>query len=140
MNTTVKQFLLRGLVFAGFGPIIAGIVFLTLSFTLEDFSLTGDAVFLAIFSTYVLAFLHAGASVFNQIERWPVAKSTFFHFLTLYVAYILCYLVNRWIPFEPLALLIFTAVFVLGYFIVWITVVLALRATERRLNAALQDK
>jgi len=140
MNTYVKQFFLRGLLFGGFGPIIAGIVFLVLSYTLADFSLTGPQVFLAILSTYLLAFVHAGASVFNQVEHWPVAKSTLFHFLALYAAYILCYLVNRWIPIKPLALLIFTAVFLLGYFTVWLTVLLVLRATERHLNAALQSK
>jgi hypothetical protein len=65
-----KAFLHRGLIFGGFGPIIVGIVFFVLSLTLEDFSLSGQEVFFAIISTYLLAFLQAGASIFNQIESW----------------------------------------------------------------------
>ena len=96
MNIYLKRFLRRGIAFGGFGPIILGIVFLVLSFTVSDFSLGGREVFLAIVSTYVLAFVQAGASVFNQIEEWPLAKCTFVHFLTLYVTYVLCYLINSW--------------------------------------------
>ena len=37
---------------------------------LDDFSLGGSEVFLGIVSIYLLAFVHAGASVFNQIEHY----------------------------------------------------------------------
>ena len=63
MNIYLKRFLQRGIAFGGFGPIILGIVFLVLSFTVSDFSLGGREVFLAIVSIYVLAFVQAGASV-----------------------------------------------------------------------------
>ncbi len=36
--------------------------------------LSGEEVLLGVISTYVLAFVQAGASVFNQIESWPIAK------------------------------------------------------------------
>lgn len=137
MNVYVKNFLHRGLMFGGFGPIVAGIVYLVLSMTLSDFSLSGGEVFTAIVSTYVLAFLQAGTSVFNQIEEWPVPKSLLFHFLTLYVAYSACYLVNTWIPFEPMVLLIFSLIFLVSYLIIWLTVYLAVKATGRRLNKQL---
>lgn len=45
MNKYVKEFLHRGLMFGGFGPIIAGIVYLILSYTLNNFSLSGSTVF-----------------------------------------------------------------------------------------------
>ena len=134
MNKYVKSFLFRGLIFGGFGPIIAGIVYLSLSFSIENFALTGGEIFLAIVSVYLLAFIQAGASVFNQIERWSVAKSSIIHLSVIYVAYILCYLVNTWIPFELVAVLIFTGIFVASYFIVWITVFLVMRKTSKALN------
>ena len=37
MNKYVKSYFQRGLVFGGFGPIIAGIVFLILNFAIDDF-------------------------------------------------------------------------------------------------------
>ena len=70
-----------------------------------------------IITTYLLAFIHAGASIFNQIEDWPIMKSLLCHFLTLYFAYILCYLINSWIDFNFIAILIFTAVFIAIYFV-----------------------
>ena len=134
----VRDFFLRGLMFAGFGPIIAGIVYLVLHYVLEDFTLNGVEVFTAIVSTYILAFIHAGASVFNQMEHWPLAKSTLCHFGLLYIAYTLCYILNSWIPFEPAVLGIFTAIFVGGYFVVWISVYLGVKAVSNRLNKGLK--
>ena len=134
----VRDFFFRGLLFGGFGPIIAGIVYLILHLTLEDLTLTGLQVFTAIVSTYLLAFVHAGASVFNQIESWPLAKSTLCHFGLLYVAYILCYVINSWIPFEPLVLGIFTAIFAVGYAVIWLAVYVSIRVTVKRLNRSLR--
>ena len=134
----VRDFFFRGLLFGGFGPIIAGIIYLILHFTLEDLTVTGLQVFTAIVSTYLLAFVHAGASVFNQIESWPLAKSTLCHFGLLYLAYILCYVINSWIPFEPLVLGIFTAIFAVGYAVIWLAVYVSIRVTVKRLNRSLR--
>ena len=134
MNKYAKEFFRRGLLFGGFGPIIVGVVFACL----PDVSLTGGDVLLAVVSTYLLAFVQAGASVFNQIEHWPLAKSLFFHFGSLYAAYSLCYLANSWIPFEPLVLLLFTAVFVAVYFVVWGIVYGCVRATGKKMNRYIQ--
>ena len=137
MTKYVKEFFHRGLMFAGFGPVILGIIYAILERTAVDFYVSGTQVCLGICSIYLLAFVHAGASVFNQIEEWPLAKSVLCHFLTLYVAYSVCYLVNTWIPFEPMVLLIFTAVFVVGYFVVWTVVVLTIKLTSKKLNSKL---
>lgn len=134
MKKYVIDFLKRGMLFGGFGPIIAGIVFFILEYTVDDFSLGGDEVLLAIVSTYVLAFVQAGASIFNQIEEWPMTKSLLCHMGTIYVAYVLCYVINFWIPFDALVILIFTAVFAVTYLVIWFAVYSAIRATEKRLN------
>lgn len=137
MNGYLKRFLQRGIAFAGFGPIILGIVFLIIEKTVTDFSLTGYQVFIAILSTYILAFVQAGASVFNQIEEWPLTKSLLCHFSSLYVVYIVCYLINTWIPFELAAVLVFTGIFVVAYFAIWLIVYLSVRATTKKLNGKL---
>ena len=138
MNRYVKEFFHRGLIFGGFGPIILGIIYLVVSKTVEDFSLSAKEVLLGIVSIYILAFLQAGASVFNQIEHWPLPKSVFFHFTTIYVAYVLCYLLNSWIPFVPEVLLIFTAIFVVGYFVIWIIVYMCVKAASKKMNKKLR--
>ena len=139
MNKYVKEFLRRGLLFGGFGPIILGVIYLVLSRTIDDFSVGGGEVFLGIISIYLLAFIQAGVSVFNQIEEWGIGKSLLIHFSTLFLAYSGCYLLNTWIPFEPMVLLIFAIVYIVIYFAVWLTVYLIIRATRNKLNRQLKD-
>lgn len=134
MNKTLKNFLHRGLLFGGFGPIILGIVYAILENTLEDFSLNGIQIFVAIVSVYLLAFVQAGASVFNQIEEWSIPKAMLCHFSVLYLAYAVCYLINNWIPFNRNVLLIFTGVFVVVYLAIWITVFISVKLVSRKLN------
>ena len=135
MNKYLKEFFHRGLMFAGFGPVILGIIFAIIETTQEGFSLCGYEVLIAIASTYLLAFVQAGASVFNQIESWPIAKSLFCHFGSIYLAYVLCYIVNTWIPFEIMAVVIFTAIFLVVYAVIWLTVYFIVKASEKKLNA-----
>lgn len=137
MNKYLKEFLHRGMMFGGFGPIIVGIIYMILEETVTDFSLNSKQVCLAIVSTYILAFLQAGASVFNQIESWSVPKSLLCHFSTLYAAYVLCYLINTWIPFKSAVVLIFTLIFAVVYFVVWVTVYFSVKATSKKFNSRL---
>ena len=139
MNNYVKVFFYRGLIFGGFGPIITGIVFLILSMTLNGISLSGTELFWAILSTYILAFVHAGASVFNQIEEWSHLKCTTCHFLTLYFAYAVCYLLNTWIPFKKEVLLMFSVIFFFCYFAVWVSVVISIKLISKKMNKKLKD-
>lgn len=138
MNKYVKEFLHRGLVFGGFGPVILGIIYWILSVRIADFESSGFDIFLGIASTYLLAFVQAGVSVFNQIEHWSLPKSTLMHFLTLFVAYSLCYIGNTWIPFDPKVIAVFFAIFVAVYFAVWITVYISVKATSKKFNAKIK--
>ena len=134
MNKYLKEFLHRGLMFSGFGPIILGIIFLIISNTSANFTVTPSQIFIGIISTYMIAFLQAGASVFNQIEGWSIPKSTFFHFLIIYIAYVGAYLLNSWLPFDPKVILIFTLIFAVVYLVVWITVVISIKIVSQKLN------
>ena len=134
MNKYVKDYLQRGIVFGGLGPIITGLVFWILQLAGVQVVLNGTEIFIAVLSTYVLAFVQAGSSVFNQIEGWPIAKSMGIHFACLYVVYVSCYLVNRWLPFAWEVIAVFTGVFVAAYLAVWLTVYLIVRSTSEKLN------
>mgnify|MGYP003563974543 CR=1 FL=1 len=138
MNKYVKEFFHRGFVCSGFGPIIFGIIIFIVSIMTDNLVLNAGEVLVGIVSTYLLAFVHAGASVFNQIEHWGIGKSLLCHLSTLYVAYSLCYLINTWIPFEPKVLLIFTLIFMAVYFVVWGFVYFSIKATSKNFNAKLK--
>lgn len=136
MNKYVKDFMIRGMLFGGFGPIVVAIILFVISF-FDTVSLSASQLLIAVVSSYLLAFVQAGSTVFNQIEHWPILKSIGVHFLTLYLAYSLCYTVNSWIPFEPKVLLIFTGIFAVVYAVVYVTVYLIIRSTTKKLNKAL---
>ena len=138
MNKYLKSFLHRGLIFSGFGPIIIGIIYLILQNTVEGFSLSGGEVFLAIVSTYLLAFVHAGASVFTGIEEWGLAKSFACHFGVLYATYSVCYLANDWIPRSIVGFAVFTGIFAAVYLLVWAIVVICIKAASREFNKRLK--
>lgn len=138
MKHYVKEFCRRGLMFGGFGPVIVGIIYAALEHTAEDFTLSGTQVLTAILSVYGIAFVQAGASVFWQIERLSVPKALLCHLSLLYTVYVGCYLINDWIPFEPVVVLVFTAVFLAVYFAVWTVVVCSVKAVTRKLNEKLK--
>ena len=138
MNRYLKDFLHRGLIFGGFGPIVVAIVFMCISLADRGFSLTASQILLATVSSYLLAFVQAGVTVFNQVEHWSTVKSLLCHFVTLYATYSVCYVVNSWIPFEPMVLVIFSVIFAVLFFVIWTIVYLSVRATSKRFNSQLQ--
>ena len=127
------------MIFGGFGPIILGIVYMIISATTDGFTLHGWEVLLGIVSTYAVAFVQAGASVFNQIEHWPVAKSLLCHLGSIYAVYALAYVVNSWIPFDIAVLGLFTLIFLAAYFAIWLIVAISVKIASKKMNARLKD-
>ena len=124
--------------FGGFGPIILGIIYAILDKINPDFSLSGSQLLLGIVSIYVLTFVQAGVSVFNQIEHWSIPKSLLWHFSVLFVTYLGCYLLNSWSPFHRSVVLIFSAIFIVSYLVIWLSVYISVKLISRKLNAKLQ--
>ena len=139
MKKYVNEFLTRGLMFGGFGPIILAIIYYLISVFKEGITFGGQEILQGVISIYLLAFVHAGASVFTQIEEWGLNKSIGVHFSTLYVAYSCCYLTNSWIPFDLKVFGIFTGIFVAVYVVVWLVVSLCVRKTSHMLNDSLNS-
>ena len=138
MNIYVKEFIKRGLMFSGLGPVTAALIIFIIS-QLEEFSaLSGMQVLIMVVSTYILAFVQAGATVFNQIEHWSLPKSLACHFSSLYAVYVLCYLVNTWIPFSINVILTFTVIFAVSFFAIWTIVFLSVRHLSKKLNKNLR--
>lgn len=140
MKKYIKEFLLRGLMFGGFGPIILAIIYFIISEFDKNIIFTGREILLGTVSVYILAFVHAGASVFNQIEEWGLNKSIGIHFSVLYFAYSFCYLLNTWIPFDLKVFLIFTGIFVAVYAVIWTIVYLCIRNSGKKINYVLNKQ
>ena len=136
MKKQLVEFLKRGLIFGGFGPIIVSIIYFIISFS-ETVTLNAGEILVAVISSYLLTFIQAGATIFNQIENWSTSKSFLVYFSILYIAYLSCYLVNTWIPFEWLFVLFFTISFAVVYLIVWFTVYFIAKNITKKLNEKL---
>ena len=134
MNKYVKEFLKRGLMFSGLGPIVAGIIYLCIENSGTSLNLSGWEVFLAILSTYIMAFVHAGSGVFHLIEKWSRAKAMLCQMSSIYVIYMAGYLINSWIPLDWRVILGFTVAFVVGYFAICLIVFLSMDRVSKKLN------
>lgn len=135
MNKYVKEFFHRGLMFSGLGCIIAAIIMSSEPSLMHN----GKAVLTAVVSTYFLAFVHAGSSVFHSVESWSAPKSAFFQLLTLYITYLACYLMNAWMDFNMAVVGIFTVVFVVVYAVVWLTVYISIKTASKKMNMKLKS-
>ena len=133
----VKEFLKRGFAFGGLGCIIVGFIYWMISLGIKDLNLQGWQIFVAILSGYVIAFIHAGTSVFHQIDSWSPLKSATFQLVFLYITHLVIYLVNSWIPLRLDVILIFTGLFIVGYLIIWLIILLIVRKSVKRINKQL---
>ena len=124
--------------FSGFGPIVFGIIVLCISYFDSVAVHSARNIFMGIVTTYTIAFVQAGATVFNQIEHWSVPKSMLCHFGLLYVVYSLSYIANSWIPFKAEVLVTFTVIFAVVFFVIWGTVYLCVRSTSKKINEKLR--
>lgn len=140
MNIHLKNFFIRGLIFSGLGPVVAAIVYLILYLCNVVGAVSGVEMFLHIISTYILAFVAAGASVVYNIERFSIMKATVIHYVVLYAAYILCYLINGWIKDNIKSILIFTIIFIVSYFTIWISTYFSIKAVSNKLNEKLANR
>jgi hypothetical protein len=134
MNKYLKEFLKRGLMFSGLGPVVAGIVYVCIENSGVDLALTGGEVLMAVISTYIMAFVHAGSGVFHQIEKWSRAKAMLCQMSSIYVVYMAGYLINSWFPLDWRIILGFTAAFVVGYFAICLIVFLSMDRVSKKLN------
>ena len=129
-----KDFLLRGLVSMGFGPIILSIVYGILGLCRVVDKLAVNDVVLGFLSITALAFLCGGMTVVYQIEEIGISKAITLHGIALYVAYAVVYLSNNWLKDGLIPFLVFTIIFVVGYALVWIVIYLITKRGTDSIN------
>ena len=140
MKKTVLEFLRRGLAACGFGPLVLAVLYLILKRSIGLQTLTVDQVCVGIASLSVLAFVAGGMNAVYQIERLPLAVAILIHGGVLYVSYLATYLVNDWLEWGMMPVLVFTGIFVLGYLMIWAVIYFVTKRNTDRVNAALREK
>lgn len=140
MKKNVSEFIGRGLKACGLGPIVLAILYLIMRHQGAVEVLTVNQVCLGIFSLSALAFVAGGMNSIYQIERLPLMTAILIHGGVLYVCYLGTYLLNDWLEQGLLPILIFSGVFVVGYFAVWIVLYSVIKRNTKKLNKILQEK
>lgn len=138
MRNVIREFIHRGLVASGFGPLILAAVYVILQ-RVGLRTLTVHEVCVGIISLWGLAFLAGGMNVVYQIERLPLMGAILIHGMVLYVGYLVTYLVNDWLAWGMTPVLVFTAIFVLGYLAVWAVIYTVTKQNTEQVNAMLKD-
>ena len=129
------EFLHRGLLAAAGGPVILAIIYGILGVTDAVTALSPTEVCLGILSITLMAFIAAGITMIYQVEQLPLISAILIHGGVLYLDYLVMYLLNSWIPRNGSAIGMFTAIFFVGFALVWLVIYLCIRSNTRKLNA-----
>ena len=140
MKKNVMEFLRRGLIACGFGPIVLAILYLILQHQGAVQTLAVNEVCLGIFSLSALAFIAGGMNVVYQIERLPLMVAILIHGGVLYFSYLITYLVNDWLEWGVTPFLVFTGIFVFGYLAIWAVIYFINKNRTKKLNEKLKQK
>lgn len=140
MKGFVLGFVRRGIIAMGIGPIVLAITYLALHQTAAIDSLTVSQVCIGIFSLSALAFVAGGMNAIYQIERMPLLTAILIHGGVLYVGYLGTYLLNDWLDFGIIPIIVFTAIFVVGYIIIWVIIHSIIKRNTAKLNEMLKKK
>ena len=133
-----KEFLLRGLICAGGGPLVLAIIYGILGATGAVEYFTPREVCMGILTITLLAFIAAGMTAIYQMEQLPLPIMILLHGGGLYIAYILTYLLNGWLLNQVKPILIFTGIFIAGYTVIWLIIYCVERAKAEKLNKMLK--
>ncbi len=140
MKKFVLEFLRRGLIASGIGPIVLAIVYLILQQTAAVETLSVNQVCIGIFSITALAFIAGGMNATYQIERLPLMVAILIHGGILYISYLVTYLLNDWLDFGVMPIVVFTAIFVVGYIVIWAIIYSIIKRNTAKLNKMLKEK
>ena len=140
MRRIISEFCRRGLMACGLGPLVLAALYLILDHQGVIAALSVSEVCLGIVSLSALAFIAGGMNVLYQIERLPLMTAILIHGGVLYMSYLATYLVNGWLEWGTSPILVFSAIFVLGYLVIWAIIYSVTKKRTTRLNEKLKQK
>ncbi len=140
MKKFVLEFLRRGLIASGIGPIVLAILYLILKQFAAVETLTVNQVCIGIFTLTALAFIAGGMNAIYQIERLPLMTAILIHGGVLYISYLGTYLVNDWLDFGVIPIIVFSAIFVVGFIVIWAIIYSIIKTNIDKINKKLKKK
>lgn len=140
MKKFVGEFVYRGLLACGFGPMIWAVIIGMLSQKYDVFqTVPATEVVLGVLTSALLAFVAGGINAIYKIERIPLILAIFVHAAVLYLDYIVIYLWNGWMKAEFTVLMVFTVCFFTGFALIWALIYFYTKKSTDRLNRQLAE-
>lgn len=140
MKKVALGFLRRGVMSCGVGPIILAVLYLILHHNGVVENVSVKELCVGIFSLSALAFIAGGINAIYQLERLPLMAAILIHGSVLYVSYLVTYLVNGWLEWGRVPVLVFTGIFVVGYLVIWAVIYFVIKRKTKNLNEMLKEK
>ena len=140
MKKYILEFVRRGLIGCGFGPIVLAMLYLILQHLGEIETLSVNQVCLGILSLSTLAFIAGGMNVVYHIDRIPLMVAILIHGGVLYISYLVTYLLNDWLERGVTPILFFSAIFILCYLLIWVIIYSIIRRNTEKVNVLLKQK
>ena len=140
MKRFVLEFLRRGAIASGIGPIVLAIIYIILQQAANVDTLTVNQVCIGIISLTALAFIAGGLNALYQLERLPLLVAILIHGGVLYVGYLATYLVNDWLDLGAIPIVVFSAIFVVGYIVIWAIIYSIIKRNTARINEMLKQR
>ena len=138
MKRIVFEFIRRGLVALGLGPIVLAFLYLILQEEGVVEFLSVRQVCLGIFSLSALAFLAGGMNVIYHIEHLPLMIAILIHGMVLYFSYLGVYLINGWLEWGIMPIMIFSGIFLIGYLLIWAIIYSVNKRNTAKINGMLE--
>ena len=140
MKKFILEFIRRGLLACGLGPLVLVVLYLILQQKSNLQVLTVYDVCIGIITLTLLAFIAGGMNTIYQIEKIPLMLAIFIHGFVLYISYLATYLLNGWLEAGHAPILIFTGIFVMGYILIWVIIYSITKRRAGVLNEQLKKK
>lgn len=139
MKKHLGEFVRRGLLASGFGPLVLAVLYLILQRHAGVETLTVPQVCRGVFSLWALAFIAGGMNVIYQVERLPLMLAILIHGGVLYLSYLATYLLNGWLALGRTPILAFSIIFAAGYVVVWAIIYATTRRNIQKINEQLKQ-
>lgn len=140
MKRHIREFIRRGLMAFGFGPLVLAILYLILHEHAVIETLTIRQVCVGIFSISALAFVAGGMNAIYQVERLPLMVAVLIHGGVLYFSYLGTYLLNDWLEWGFVPIMAFSVIFAAGYLVIWAVIYCIIRNRTQEINRVLKEK
>ena len=133
-----KDFLLRGIISMGFGPLVLAIIYTMLWIFGVVESVSAPEMCIGIVTITILAFLSGSITMLYQIEELPLIWAILSHGIVLYTVYAVVYVVNGWLETSVIPFIVFTLIFVFGYLMIWGIIYLIQKRQTDKLNKVIE--